>query len=62
MTPDPHDAAIARYVDGKADVARRYAQHRPQEAEMHLNTARVLDALGDEIRMGLWGNDNADGS
>lgn len=56
MTPDPHDAAIARYIDAKADVARRHADRKPHEAEMHRYTARVLDALADEVRMGLAGD------
>lgn len=53
MTVDPRDDEIARYIDRKADTARRYAKNRPHESEMHDNTARVLDALADEIRMGL---------
>ena len=49
----PEAAAIAKHIDEKADVARRYAQNRPHEAEVHTQVAHVLDALADEIRTGV---------
>lgn len=51
MTVEPRDAAAAQYIDAKADACRRRASY--EDAETHLHTARVLDALADEIRMGL---------
>lgn len=60
MTPDPHDDAIARYIDSKADTARRHAKSKPHEAEVHNHTARVLDALADEVRMGLASDKGGD--
>jgi hypothetical protein len=53
MIVDPVHDAIARYVDAKADVARRKADAYPQDAWTHRQVARVLDNLADEIRMGL---------
>lgn len=53
IVPDPRNAAIARYIDAKADTARRHAKKDLAQADTHNHTARVLDALADEVRMGL---------
>jgi len=46
-TVDPRDDAAARYIDAKADACRRRKDDTFDQA------ARILDALADEIRMGL---------
>lgn len=53
MTVTQNDLDVARYIDAKADASRRHAKRDPRLAEMHEHTARVLDALSDEIKMGL---------
>ena len=53
MTVNQNDLDVARYIDGKADASRRHAKRDPRLAEMHEHTARVLDALSDEIKIGL---------
>ena len=53
VTVTQNDLDVASYIDAKADASRRHAKRDPRLAEMHEHTARVLDALSDEIKMGL---------
>ena len=44
---------VGKYIDRKADWAREMAKNGSTEADFYNHLARCLDALADEIRLGL---------